>query len=119
MSRRTGSRRGGGVIRPHERDTDDVTPAVTGNLLPSKHEQAIFNTEDKAMSSPVRLEHRNRIRRMILWLDEYYPDIAEQSVHVVTAEEKATPTRYYQNDDDRDFIYNRLDAKYIKAFVAA
>jgi hypothetical protein len=89
-------------IMPHERDTDDVTPAVTDNLLP-EHEQAIFNTEDKAMSSPVRREHRNRIRRMILWLDEYHPDIAEQSVHVVvTVEEEATPTRYYQNYDDRD-----------------
>ena len=85
MSRRTGTgeRRHGGVIRPHERDTDDVTPTVTGELLP-EHAAAIFNTKDKAMSNPGRREYRNRLRRMIVWIQEKYESIAEQIVRVVT-----------------------------------
>ena len=97
MSRRTVTsvaRDQGGVIRPHERDTDDVTPTVTGKLLP-EHAAAIFNTEDKAMSNPGRREYRNHLRRMIVWIQEKYESIAEQIVRVVIV--RLSKKEHHQN----------------------
>jgi hypothetical protein len=122
MSRRhtgNGERHRSGVIRPHERETDNVTPTVNGAGLRPEYEAAIFNTEDKSMASIGRRDNRNRIRRMIMWIQENYPDIADRSVQTVLLEEKDMPHRYYWPDDDYDFVYAGLDPQYIKAFLAA
>ena len=78
-SRRTncGARQNGGRILPHERDTDDSTPLVSGGGLSKEHRLAIFTTEDQGMSITVRKDHRGCI---IKWLQEHYPDVADISV---------------------------------------
>ena len=66
--------------------------------------------EDKSMS--------DRIWRMIEWIKDTYPDEFEQSIRVVTVEERANPALYYYPDDEYDFIYAGLHPQYIKAFIA-
>ena len=92
-SRRTNrsGRRNGGRILPHKQDTDDSTPLVTGGGLSEEHRLAIFMTEDQGMSDAVRKDHRTHIRRIIKWLQEHYPDVADTSICIVTIEDEQIP----------------------------
>lgn len=107
-----------GRIRPDQRNTDDTTPTIEGPGLRPEHEAAIFSTEDKSMSDGCRRNYRNRIRRMIEWMKDSYPDVFEQSVRVVTNEERDNAASYYWPDDEHDFKYAGLNPQYIKAFLA-
>ena len=113
-----GRRRNGGRIFRHERDTDDSTPTVLGGGLSAEHQAAIFATEDQGMSDAVRKDHRSRLRRIIKWLQENYPDVSDGSVRVVTIEEKENSRLYYFPADNYDLVYAGLDPKYILAFLA-
>jgi hypothetical protein len=119
-SRRTNrsGRQNGGRILPHERDTDDSTPIVSGGGLSEEHRLTIFTTEDQGMSDGVRKDHRARIRRIIKWLQEHYPDVADSSVCVITIEDRADPRLYFRDADEYDFMYSGLDPQYILGFLA-
>jgi hypothetical protein len=95
-----------GRILLHERDTDDSTPTVSGGTLSAEHQVVIFVTEDQGMSDAVRKDHRSRLRRIIKWLQEHYPDVSDQSVRVVTIEEKANSRLYYYPLDQYDLVYH-------------
>ena len=113
-----GRRRNGGRIFRHERDTDDSTPTVLGGGLSAEHQAAIFATEDQGMSDAVRKDHHSRLRRIIKWLQENYPDVSDGSVRVVTIEEKENSRLYNFPADNYDLVYAGLDPKYILAFLA-
>ncbi len=70
------------------------------------------------MSITVRKDHRTRIRRIIKWLQEHYPDIADTSVRVVTIEDREDPRLYFRDADEYDFVYSGLDPQYILGFLA-
>jgi hypothetical protein len=53
--------------------------------------------EDKSMS--------DRIWRMIEWIKDTYPDEFEQSIRVVTVEERANPALYYYPDDMTSYCW--------------
>ena len=55
---------------------------------------------------------------MIEWMKDSYPDVFEQSVRVVTNEERDNAASYYWPDDEHDFKYAGLNPQYIKAFLA-
>lgn len=110
-----GARQNGGRILPHERDTDDSTPLVSGGGLSEEHRLAIFTTKDQGMSITVRKDHRGCI---IKWLQEHYPDIADTSVRVVTIEDREDPRLYFRDADEYDFVYSGLDSQYILGFFA-
>jgi hypothetical protein len=108
----------GGTILPHQRDTDDTTLTVTRDTLRPEHEAAIFATKDQGMSENVRIDHSNRICRVIHWFFQNYPDATESSTRVITMEEKVDPHLYYFAKDEHDFVYSGLDTRYILSFLA-
>jgi hypothetical protein len=103
---------------PHERDTDDSTPLVSGGGLSEEHRLAIFMTKDQGMSNAIRRDHRACIHRIIKWLQEHYPDVADTSICVITIEDRADPRLYFRDADEYDFIYSGLDPQYILGFLA-
>ncbi len=113
-----GARRNGGRILPHEQDTDDSTPLVSGGGLSEEHRLAIFTTKDQGISITVRKDHRARIHCIIKWLQEHYPDIADTSVRVVTIEDREDPHLYFRDADEYDFVYSGLDPQYKLWFLA-
>ena len=115
---RTGRRRTGGRIRPEDRLTDDTTATNTGGELSADHQAAIFSTQHQGMSAASRKDHRNRIRRIINWLREKYPDVCDASTVVVSVEMSADPSMYYFDGDEYDLKYAGLDPQYILAFLA-
>ena len=115
---RTGRRRTGGRIRPEDRLTDDTTATNTGGELSADHQAAIFSTQHQSMSAASRKDHRNRIRRIINWLREKYPDVCDASTVVVSVEMHADPSMYYFDGDEYDLKYAGLDPQYILAFLA-
>ena len=70
------------------------------------------------MSITVRKDHRGRICRIIKWLQEHYPDIADTSVCVVTIEDREDPRLYIRDADEYDFVYSGLNTQYILGFLA-
>jgi hypothetical protein len=122
MSSRRTNRRGrqnGGHILPHERDTNNSTPIVSGGGLSEEHRLAIFMTEDQGMSDAVQKDHCAGIHRIIKWLQEHYPDVADSSVCVVTIIDRADPRLYFRDANEYDFMYSGLDPQYILGFLAS
>ena len=103
---------------PQEQDTDDSTPLVSGGSLSEEHGLAIFTTKDQCMSKAVWKDHCTRIRCIIKWLQEHYPDVADTSVCAITIEDRADPHLYFRDANEYDFMYSGLDTQYILGFLA-
>jgi hypothetical protein len=103
-----------GRIRPDQRETDDTTPTIQGPGLRPEHEAAIFTTEDRAMSEDCRRNYRNQIRRMIEWIQDSYIEVFDQSVRVITDEDRDNTSMYYYPDNEYDFNYAGLHPQYTK-----
>ena len=113
-------RRGGGSgrILPHQRDTNDATPVIGGNItLRNQHRAAIETTEGKDMEDKCRKDYLNQIRQIYEYLEDEYPEYYEAGTKVLTDEEKADQ-RMFHHRNERDLIYSGLNVKMVKAFLS-
>jgi hypothetical protein len=55
---------------------------------------------------------------MIEWIQDSYVEVFDQSVRVITDEDRDNTSMYYYADDEYDFNYAGLHPQYIKAFIA-
>ena len=77
-----------GRIRVHERNVDDEAQIIgAGIQINARHTSDIIATEQSGMEDKTRREYRNRIKRMIRWWMENYPDYFEQGTRVLSEEE--------------------------------
>ncbi|KAL7523497.1 hypothetical protein ACHAWF_002320 [Thalassiosira exigua] len=111
-------RRGGGRIRVHERTVDDQTQIIdAGTEIAIEHTTEINATEQSQMEDKTRKEYRNRIRHIIDFWMENYPDYFESGTRVLTEEEKNDTVKFHHKNN-RDIIYSGLNVTLVKSFVS-
>ena len=113
-----GWRRTGGCIHPEDCLTDNTTSTNTGGGISADYQAAIFSMQHQGMSDASQQDHCNRIRCIIKWLREKYPDACDASTIVVTVKMHAGPSLYYFDLDEYDLKYVGLDPQYSLAFLA-
>ena len=64
-SSRTATRRSGGRIHPHQRDTDDQAPVLgSGILMPDNYQEQYNETVQLSMDNKALRDYRCRIKRI-------------------------------------------------------
>lgn len=88
-------------------------------IVEGHHINQIQETEANQRQQPTKQEPRNRIIRIINWLDDNYPTYIESGgVVEITGEQIADP-KCFQHDTTRDLVYSGRNTRIIKAFLAA
>ena len=107
--------RGGGRIRV----TDDTAAIIGADVqVRAEHAMALNDTKSKESAPETRKGHRRRLRKLIEWWRDEYPDYFEAGTRVLSAEEKANPTKYYHTCD-RDVVYEGLRVDMVLSYLAA
>ena len=108
--------RGGGRIRV----TDDTSAIIGADVqVRAEHVRALNATKDKECSPETRKGHRRCLKKLIDWLMREYPDYFEAGTRVLSAEEKADPTKFYHTCSDRDLVYSGLRVDMVLSYMAA
>ena len=107
--------RGGGRIRV----TDDTAAIIGADVqVRAEHAMALNATKSKESTPATRKGHRRRLKKLIDWWRHEYPDYFEAGTRVLSAEEKADPTKYYHTCD-RDIVYVGLRVDMVLSYMAA
>lgn len=117
MSSRQRNRR----LLPHERDTNDAAPILGSTLLPTVDESvsnALHDTISKGMNDGTRRNYRNRIARIMKYLEENFPEYYQIGVRTLTQEERADKTKYHFNHE-KDLIYTGFNVQFLMYFLSA
>ena len=110
--------RNGGRILVHTRPTDDTTPTIGAYIsLQEEHTFAITVTEDQSMNARCRVDYRNRINRIMTWVESEYPSYFEEGTRLLSEEELRDPTKFHHKNK-RDLLYPGINANVIKAFLS-
>ena len=103
MSRRSQSReqhRNAGRVYPHERDADDVSPIIGGDLPAPRDLEAKYNaTLNKEIRDATRQDYRRCIRVIINFWKENHKDYYELGVRNVDEEEQQRESCYFFGGD--------------------
>ena len=114
----SGRRRQTGRIRTAQRDTNDATALLGDNVIvEAQHQELVRNTEKLEINLKLQNEYRNRIQHIYKFLEERYPEYYAVGVRVLTEEEKVSIDHHW-NKNDRDLVYEGLNVKFLKAFMA-
>ena len=107
-----------GRIRPHERDTNDTT-AILGADIPvlEEHSISVRDTEIQHVSEGNKRNYRNRLGHIFEFLQERYPTYYAVGVRALTEAELTDPDMYWWKNK-HDLVYEGLNVKIIKAFLA-
>lgn len=81
------------------------------------HNEEIRATEDHFKAAKTVKDHNRRIMQQVRWVQQHYPEYADQVVVELTDEQKADTGRYYKST--HDFLYQKLNVKVAKSFLAA
>lgn len=113
------ARRGrGGRIRPHERDTDDATPLLGGDLaMPAGYCQQCNETVEVSMSNSGRKDYRARIVRITKYWKEKCNEYYQVGVREVGEEELGDSSKFFFCRCKEDIIYNGLNVQYVLQFL--
>ena len=84
------ARGGGGRILPSQRVADDTTPILgEGIAIQTEHHVSIVTTENKSLDDKTRKNYRNRIKEIIEWIKQKYPEYIPVGVKDLSDEELA------------------------------
>ena len=81
-----------------QRNTNDAAPILGNSLLPVVDDSvsnALHDTLTQAMNDGTRRNYRNRIARVIKYLEENFKDYYQIGVRTLTPEEVGDKTRYH------------------------
>ena len=107
-----------GRIHPHQRDTNDEVPILGEGIAVSEaHSAAVRNTERKTLSEKNKRDYRNRIKRIIKFWQEFYPDYYAVGVRDLTEEELEDESIFWWKNK-QDIMYEGLNVLMAKAFMA-
>lgn len=112
-------RRSTGRIRAHERETNDAVP-ILGNGIDvlEEHSLSVQQTEDHDRVTKVKRDYRNRLKQMMLFWQQKYPDYYAVGVRALSEEELADKDKFWWNNK-HDVIYQGLNVTMVKAFLAS
>ena len=96
-------------------DREDVLG--TDIELKDAHGRTMRETEDFEKKAPTIRDFCNRLKVMVAWVKEQYPDYYQIGVIQLTEEQKNDKRRYHTQEED--FIYDKLSVKMIKAFMSS
>ena len=99
-----------GQIRSCDQNTENSADIICGDLsIQDVHMSSMLGMEEKGMTPSPKQNYRNRIKHMIQFLANEYPDYYESGTRPLTEEEK---------NDRSFFVYAGLNVQVIKAFLA-
>ena len=85
-----------GRILPHERECDDVTPIIGGNVLPStSYEVALHETTKLDRSDRSQKDNRCRIIRICKYWEKHHPQYYELGTRAVSENDLQNPTNFF------------------------
>ncbi|KAL3789407.1 hypothetical protein HJC23_001955 [Cyclotella cryptica] len=116
---RGGCRGPGGRIHVHQRNVDDKTQTIRGDIVINhEHLDGIIETEQRSMEDKTRREYRNRIKHIIDWLMVHYPTYFEEGTRLLSEDEKQEKV-FFAHNTNRDLCYSGLNVQLIKAFLSS
>ena len=108
----------GGRIRPHERDTNDVAVVIGADIaVLEEHSISVRNTEVQHVSKENKRDYRNRLGHIYEFFQERYPAYYAVGVRALTEAELTDPDMYWWKNK-HDLVYEGINVKMIKAFLA-
>ena len=124
MSRRSQSceqHRNAGRVYPHERDDDDVSPIIGGDLPVPRDLEAKYNaTLHKEICDATRQDYRRRIRVIVNFWKENHKDYYELGVRNVDEEEQQRESCYFFGGRyKQDIIYTGINVDFLLSFLVS
>ena len=115
------TRRVGGRIHPHQRDTDDETP-ILGDLLIELETNEVFQSQyhetiRASMDDKARKDYRCRIQRIVKFWEGKCPEYFDIGTRLVNTAELQDITKFHFNRYKYDLIYKGLNVKYVLHFL--
>ena len=113
------TRRRGGRILPHQRDTDDLAPLLGADLdlRNDEFERQSNEIAELAMENKTRRDHRCRIIRIANFWKENCPEYYAVGVIQVSNSDLKNPTKFYFNRYKEDLVYTGLNVLMIKRYL--
>jgi hypothetical protein len=100
--------------------TRDDEHVVGGNIgLQNIHRDQIHETEGNRRKLKTMHEHRNRLRVIINWLKQEYPEYAEAGGVVPISQEMVDDPNFCQHNNTEDLAYNGINVTLVKAFLGS
>jgi hypothetical protein len=97
----------------------DAATIGGGVQVSQQHAVLVHETEDNDTKVKTKREHRNRLMRMIGWIEDKYPEyVDEGGIINITVEQHADPC-FFQHKCIKDFVYSGINTPIIKAFLAS
>ena len=113
-----GGRRSGGRIQLSDRDVDDTTAIIDGDIeIEEVHATDIIETEQSSMEDKTRREYRNRIARIYNWMEKKYPTYFENGTRILGEGEMKDTVKFHHNNK-RDLKYSGMNVAIIKAYLS-
>ncbi|KAL3791114.1 hypothetical protein HJC23_012099 [Cyclotella cryptica] len=115
-----GGRRGpGGCIHVHQRNGDDQTQTIRGDIVINhEHLDGIIETEQRSMEDKTCREYSNRITHIIAWLMVHYPTYFEEGTRLLSEDEKQDKV-FFAHNTNCNLRYSELNVQLIKAFLSS
>jgi len=112
------SRRYRGRTHTHQRDTDDAAPILGEEIaIQTAHQDAIRATKSRDRELNTKRNMRNRLKHIMDFWNEMYPNYYAISVRVLTEADLSDPDKYFHKNTC-DIIYSGLNVKMVFAFMA-
>jgi len=113
----TGQSGSHGRRRGHERPTEDAPIIGESIAIQEDHQAAVDLTESNERKLKTRQGHRNKLKEIIEFLRDEYPDYYSDGVVEITEEQKNDP-KFFQHNNTHDLVYTGLNVAMIKACMA-
>ena len=100
--------------------TDEPVVIIRGNIdVHDEHLGQIQETEDNRRKLKTKQEHRNRLKVIIQWLKDQYPQYTAAGGVISISQEHARNPNFFQHTNTEDLKYNEINVTLIKAFLSS
>ena len=92
---------------------------ILGNdiAINQSHQDKIRETESFRKALRTRKDHNNRLKEMLTWISNEYPEYFATGTVELSDDQKQDKDKYHHNEFD--FIYHGLNVSIIKAVMSA
>ena len=107
-----------GRIRAVDRDADDNVEILGANVaVNDDHLDAVRETTSNKIDNQTKRNYRNRLKKMMDFWQNTYPEYYAEGVRVLTEEDLSNPDIYWWKNT-RDVVYTGLNVKFVLAHMA-
>lgn len=112
---------GGGRLHPAFRadQAGQEAPTILGGdiVVLNEHADHVQETEGNRRKVKTKKEHRNRLKVLIQWLNDHYPDYADAGGVVALTQAKLNDPNFFRHQATEDLHYEGINVSLIKAFL--